>query len=177
MVSTCSFLLTSPTTILSGRILREAIIKSSMLIAPWPSGFAVLEFIGIQFQCRDSGKVISLVSSILIILCVGGISATNAFRSEVLPEAVAPATITFNSYWIASHKKASISFEMALFFNKVITFQGLLENFLIVIVLPCVEIGNNVAATLSPVIRRASIIGFNKLICLPAFLPICDAML
>src|SRR3989344_3756804 len=149
----CSCFLISPTIILSGLILNEAIIKSNMDISPCPSMFEVLLDIGTQFQCKGLGNDISRVSSTEIILCVGGINELNVLRTEVLPEAVPPATIMFNSYCIACHKIAAISLVIVLYSGliKCVIVHGVLANLLIVIVLPEVLIGNNVEATLSPV--------------------------
>ncbi len=61
-----SCLLISPKTILSGLILNELTIKSSIEISPFPSTLGSLVTMGIQ--CRYLGNLISGVSSTLIIL-------------------------------------------------------------------------------------------------------------
>src|SRR3989344_5331707 len=107
IVSTCFLSLTSPIIILSGLILREAIIKSSMLTPPSPSWLGLLLNKGTHFQGNDFGREISLVSSMLITLWLLGIKTFNAFSTLVFPAAVLPAIIMFISYCVASHNKAA----------------------------------------------------------------------
>ena len=90
-----------------------------MLIPPFPSGFGFLDVNGTQFLNRESGKLISLVSSIEIILCVAGVNEVTAFNTDVFPEAVPPAIIMLSSYCIAIQRKAAISFEKQFIFGSI----------------------------------------------------------
>jgi len=62
---------------------------------------------GVQY--KKSGSINSLVSSMLIILWLGGMKGMQAFRKTVFPDAVPPEKTTFISYSIANHNKAAIS--------------------------------------------------------------------
>ena len=96
-----------------------------------------------------------------MILWFGGMKGIMALRSDVFPDAVPPTTSMLSSYCMASHRIAAISVDIVLTFGSImfIIVQGDLENLLIVIVLPFVDMGNSVAFTLSPVERCASISG------------------
>ncbi len=134
-----SFLLISPSIILSGLILKLFTSRFSMETSPFPSGFGVLVTRGVQY--RKSGSISSLVSSTLIILLFGGMKGMHAFKITVFPAAVPPEIKTFISYSIANHKSVAISRLIVLFFIKSTIVYGSLANFLMVIVFPFVLIG------------------------------------
>ena len=145
------FLLISPTIILSGLILNEFTRRSSMDISPLPSGLGSLVIIGTQ--CRNLGRRISLVSSMLITLWFGGIKFATTLSMDVLPVAVPPDINADNSYWTPSHIKAAAPVLIVSSFMKSVIVHGFAANFLKVSVLPWTDIGSKVAFTLSPVVR------------------------
>ncbi len=104
-------------------------------------------------------------------------NGVRALRREVFPDAVPPAIIMFISYSMHNHRSAATSFERVFTLGSMrwIMVHGFLANFLMVSVFPLVDIGNNVALTLSPLIRWASMRGMRFVICLPILLPIIDA--
>src|SRR3989338_1612911 len=163
------FLLISPTTTLSGLILNEFTNKSSIETSPLPSGFGSLVTIGTQ--CRNVGSCSSLVSSMLIILWLGGKNTEQTFNRLVFPVPVPPVNKMESSYSIANQISAAAETEIVFVLMKSVIVHGLAANFLNVIVLPLEDIGSKVAFTLSPVSRLASIRGSRIVICLPILLP------
>ena len=98
-----------------------------------------------------------------------------AFRKEVLPEAVPPEKRRLISFWMQSQTSAAIWLDMVPFFIMAVMVHGFLANFLIVIVLPTCDIGKSVALTLDPSASSASMSGARLFISLPILLPICAA--
>ena len=99
-----------------------------------------------------------------------------AFRNDVFPEPVPPATKRDNSFCMQSQIRPATWGEMQLSSIRYGMVQGFLENFLMVIVFPNDETGNIVAFTRSPEDRWASITGLSVFICLPILLPIIAEM-
>ena len=105
-----------------------------MVTSPLPSEFGCLVDMGTQW--RNLGSLISLVSSIEMILWLGGKKLARAFNVEVFPEAVPPAIIALISYCIASQISDAASRLMVLLLRKWVIVKGSLENFLMVMVFP-----------------------------------------
>src|SRR3989344_2066075 len=113
--------------------------KSSIVTSPLPSGFGWRVVNGVQY--KYSGSINSRVSSMLMMRWFGGMNGMQMFNSDVLPEPVPPETRMFDSYWVANHINAKISELPVLLAMKSVTVHGSRANFLIVSVLPLLEIG------------------------------------
>src|SRR3989344_8711527 len=91
-----------------------------------------------------------------------------------LPVAVPPVTNALSSYSIPSHIKEAAEIEIVFWLIMSVIVMGFVANFLNVIVFPFIEMGFNVAFTLSPVSNCASNNGVSNEMLLPTLLPIND---
>jgi tetrahydromethanopterin S-methyltransferase subunit E len=87
-------------------------------------------------HCRKFGSWSSLVSSIDIILLVGGKNIEQALRNDVFPDAVPPEKSRLISFCMQSQTSEAIWLDMVPFFIMAVIVHGFLANFLIVIVFP-----------------------------------------
>ena len=85
------------------------------------------------------------MSSIDIILCVGGMKHERTFNRDVFPLAVPPATTILSSYCIASQRNAATSRDSEPSSIKSVIVHALRANFLMVNVFPSDDMGKRVA--------------------------------
>ena len=152
--------LTSPTITRSGLWRREFLTKVSIVNSPLSS------MLGGRVSIRNTwewGSCNSRVSSIVIILSLGGTNAAIVFKVVVLPELVPPAIIALHGFTpnpsVQTHKKPAKWDDKVLKFIRSITVNGSFLNLRIVKVGPSAETGGSVALTLEPSFNLASNMG------------------
>ena len=149
---------TSPTIIRSGRMRRDDLIRSLIVMLPLPSVFAFLvssrtRFF-IEFICS------SAESSIVIIRSSGLINCERAFRKVVLPEPVPPLTMILYFAFTAALRKSAAYGVIAFHASSSSKVSAFSENFLIVTIGPLRAMGYKTMLTREPSCSLASHIGF-----------------
>ena len=157
-MSTTSSPLTSPTIILSGRILRLAFSKSLIVMALFPSIFSCLASNLTRFGSPLSLN--SAESSIVITLSPGEINSDKALSNVVFPEPVPPLIKILFLVTMASIKYSAASLLSVPDFTKSSKLIPCFKNFLMVIIGPLIATGSKITFTLEPSSSLASNIGF-----------------
>ena len=155
-ISSASTLLTSPTTIRSGRILNAFLTKSRIVTAPCPSEFAVRASSVTTCGCWIDN---SAESSIVTILCRGSTKPAKILSKVVLPEPVPPETRIFKRRSTHNRKKSASEAGKVCCATRSCISKRFLGNFRMVRLAPLTEIGGKTAFSREPSGKRASTIG------------------
>ena len=148
---------TSPTMMRSGRMRREALIRSRMVISVASLELAFL----VSMRTRLGMFLIcsSAESSMVITRSRAGMKLEMAFRKVVLPLPVPPHTKILCLETTSFCRKSATSGVMDLYSSSFSTVMGFLENRLIVTVAPFSATGGNATCTREPSSSLASTMG------------------
>ena len=170
-ISNASGPLTSPTITRSGRMRKDVLIKSLMLISVVPSSVELLVSKLIKFFIFLSCN--SAESSIVITLSSSSTKFERAFRNVVFPDPVPPLTKILYPALTKVLKKSAASFVIDFHLISLSMSIVSLGNFRIVTTAPDKEIGGNTTFTLEPSSSLVSTIGFAWFTLLFVFPTIC----